>query len=43
MYVLECVACTLYVMYVGMGNLQESVIQYELPLGKLSVRENMLM
>ena len=28
------IACTLYVMYVTMGILQESLIPYELPMGK---------
>ena len=31
----ECIVCTLYVMYVSIGNSQESVIPYELPMGKL--------
>ena len=30
-----CIACTLYVMYVGVDNLQKSVIPYELPMGEL--------
>ena len=30
-----CIACTLYVMYVGVDNLQKIVIPYELPMGKL--------
>ena len=28
-----CIACTLYDMYVSVGNSQESVISYELPMG----------
>ena len=31
----ECILCTLYVLYVSVGNSQKSVIPYELPMGKL--------
>ena len=31
-----CMLYTLYVMYVGVHNLQKSVIPYELPMGKLA-------
>ena len=31
----ECIVCTMYVMYVSVGNSQESLILYELPMGKL--------
>ena len=31
-----CIMCTLYVMYVDMASSQESVILYELPMGKLT-------
>ena len=31
-----CMLCTLYVMYVGVDNMQNSVIPYELPMGKLA-------
>ena len=30
-----CIVCRLYVMYVSVGNSQESVIPYELPMEKL--------
>ena len=31
-----CIACTLYANYVGVDNLQKSVIPYKLPMGKLA-------
>ena len=31
----ECILCTLYAMYVSVGNSQKSVIPYGLPMGKL--------
>ena len=30
------IVCTLYVMYISVGNSQEGVISYELPIGKLA-------
>ena len=30
----ECIVCTMYVVYVSMGNFKESVVIYRLPMGK---------